>query len=251
MAVALEEIATRTRPVALAGEERLPVLAPLADLFPGGALRRGSTVSINIATTGSASLLLALLAAPTQAGSWAAVVGQPALGMAAAAEHGVALERLALVPEPGGQWATVASALLDALDLVAVRPPGRVRPGDARRLTAKARERGAVLVPLGGWAESVDVRLAVTDSQWEGLGHGHGRLAARRVEVAVSGRGAAARDRRVPLWLPSLDGTPISAAPISEVSVDNREIRGIPPTVGEGVGFGVGAVGVPHVAAAG
>ncbi|MDQ1395577.1 MAG: hypothetical protein QOG64_836, partial [Acidimicrobiaceae bacterium] len=212
VAVALEEIATRTRPVALAGDERLPVLAPLADLFPGGALRRGTTVTV----TGSSSLLLALLAGPSQAGSWAAVVGRPDLGMAAAAEHGVALERLALVPYPGAQWATVASALLDALDVVVLSPPGRMRPGDARRLAAKARERGSVLVPLTGWTEAADVRLAVASSQWQGLGQGHGRLTACRVEVVVSGRGAAARERRIPLWLPS----------ISEVSVENRVFRG-------------------------
>jgi hypothetical protein len=213
----LDELALRTQPLVLARDEQLPVLEPLRDLFPGGALRRGSTVVVN-----SPSLVLALLSGPSQAGSWTAVVGQPDLGLAAAAELGVALDRLALVPWPGAQWATVVSALLDGVDVVVARPPARVRPGDQRRLMAKARERGAVLVPLGGWVEGADVRLAVTASAWEGLGDGHGHLRARRVEVTVSGRGAAARHRQVSLWLPDPEG---------EVSVESGVLRRFSPTV--------------------
>jgi hypothetical protein len=64
-----------------------------------------------------------------------------------------------------------------------------------------------VLVPLGAWPEPADLRLAVTSSAWSGLGQGHGRLQARQVEVLVAGRGAATRERRVLLWLPSHNGT--------------------------------------------
>src|SRR4051794_12253328 len=148
-ATVLDQLRVRTRPVALAEEERLPVLGPLAGLFPGSGLRRGTTVSVvGGGGSGSTSLALALLAGPSQAGSWTAVVGCPDLGLVAAAELGVDLERLALVPRPGSgsQWPTVVSALLDAVDVVAVRPPGRIKAGDVRRLTAKARERGAVLL---------------------------------------------------------------------------------------------------------
>jgi len=82
-----------------------------------------------------------------------------------------------------------------------------VRGADARRLAARGRERGAVLVVAGtGWTEAVDVRLTVVGSTWEGIGRGHGRLLARRVEVASTGRGAAARERRRVLWLPANDG---------------------------------------------
>src|SRR6185295_16282269 len=72
-------------------ERSLPVAAPLRPLFPGGCLRRGATVLI---TPGATSLLFALLAEASAAGSWCASVGQPELGLVAAAEAGVAVERL-------------------------------------------------------------------------------------------------------------------------------------------------------------
>jgi hypothetical protein len=137
-----------------------------------------------------------------------AAVGLPDLGIVAAAETGIALERLALVPAPGpSAWTAVVAALLDAVDVVLVRSPPRLPPAQARRLAARARERGAVLVPVGAWSQPADLRLAVTSSTWQGLGQGHGHLQARRAEVTISGRGAATRERRFLLWLPSPDGT--------------------------------------------
>jgi hypothetical protein len=198
------------------GERPLPVLPPLAPLLPHGALRRGSTVIVQ----GSPSLLLALLAGPSQAGSWCAVVGMPALGLVAAAEVGVALDRLPLVPSPGADWATVAAALLDALDVVVVAPRSRVRDGDARRLAARARQRGSVLVPFGvragGW-EGADLWLTAGESRWDGLADGHGHLRARQVEVRCAGRGSAARPRRARLWLPSTTGRVSPAAPLPAI----------------------------------
>jgi hypothetical protein len=127
------------------GDRPLPVLPALEPLFPAGGLRRGSAVAVR----GSASLLLALLAGPSGRGAWCGVVGLPGLGLAAAAEAGIALERLALVPDPGRDWAAVAAALLDAMEVVVVAPRGRVPDADVRRLAARARQRGAVLVPFG------------------------------------------------------------------------------------------------------
>lgn len=196
------------RPVSLAGGRLLPVLPALAGLLPGGGLRRGSTVAV----AGSTSLALALLAGPSAAGSWCAAVGLPSLGLLAADEVGVAVGRLALVAAPGADWAAVVAALLDALDVVVVRLPDRgVRPADARRLGARARERGAVLVPLGRW-EGADVHLSVASSSWQGLGEGSGHLQARLVDVVAEGRGAAARPRRARLWLPSATGDVANAA---------------------------------------
>ncbi|HEX2700312.1 MAG TPA: hypothetical protein VHM89_08945, partial [Acidimicrobiales bacterium] len=180
----------------------LPVLPALAGLLPGGGLRRGATVAV----TGSTSLALALLAGPSAGGSWCAAVGLPSLGLVAAAELGVAVSRLALVAAPGRDWAAVVAALLDALDVVVVRVPERVPAADGRRLVARARERGAVLVPLGRW-DGADVRLSVATSAWEGLDDGAGHLRARLVEVVAEGRGAAARPRRARLWLPAADGS--------------------------------------------
>jgi hypothetical protein len=188
----------------LADERLLPVLPALEPLLPHPGLRRGSTVAV----TRSAALALALVAGASAAGSWVAAVGLPDLGIVAAAETGVVLERLALVPGPGARaWPTVVAALLDAIDVVLVRSPPGLPAAQARRLTARARERGAVLVPLGPWPEPADLRLAVTASTWHGLGQGHGSLHSRVAEVVATGRGAATRERRTLLWLPSPDGT--------------------------------------------
>jgi hypothetical protein len=197
----------------LADERLLPVVPGLRPLLPGQGLRRGTTVAVGR----SAALALALVAGASAAGSWVAAVGLPDLGIVAAAESGIALERLALVPTPGARaWTTVVAAFLDAVDVVLVRSPAGLPPAQARRLAARARERGAVLVPLGAWSEPADLRLAVTSSTWQGLGQGHGRLQARQVEVVAAGRGAATRERRVLLWLPSSNGAITPAAPPGE-----------------------------------
>lgn len=185
------------------------MLSALAPLLPTGELRRGSTVSV----AGSTALVLALLAGPSAAGAWCAVVGVPTLGARAADEFGVRLDRLALVPSPGTQWSAAVAALFDGMDVVAVRPPARVSAGEARRLTARARERGCALIPLGPW-DGAELRLTVTGSQWSGLGAGFGRLHARRLRVEASGRGAAARPRRTEMWLPARDG---GIEPIADV----------------------------------
>lgn len=189
MAATLPELARIAKPLVIAGERTLPVTEQLAGLVPGGALRRGSTVAVE----GSTWLALALAAGPSGAGSWCAAVGLPALGAVAAAQAGVRLERLALVADPGRAWPEVTAALLDAVEVVLVRGRGGAR--DVRRLTARTRERGAVLVALGAW-EGADVRLTVTRERWTGLGQGWGYLASRELEVTATGRGAAARPRR-------------------------------------------------------
>jgi hypothetical protein len=152
--------------------------------------------------TGGASVVLALLAAATAAGEWAAVVdAEESFGALAAAEAGVALERLAVV-RPGGResrvperWGTVVATLLESMTVVAVTVPRRMRPAEARRLVARAREQGAVLVAAGGWPGEAAVRLRAEASAWSGLGQGEGLLGARTLRVTVTGRGAAGRER--------------------------------------------------------
>ena len=63
-----------------------------------------------------------------------------------------------------------------------------------------------LIVTTGTSIPDADVRLTMTRGEWEGLGPGHGRLQARRVEVVATGRGAAARERRTSLWLPAPGG---------------------------------------------
>lgn len=179
----------------------LPVGSALARLLPWGGLRRGSTVAVAPGrSSGATSLLYALLAEATAAGAWCAVVGRPDLGLAAAAEAGVALSRLALVPAPGPDWVSVVAALLDGVDIVVAATPGPVPAATSGRLAARARQRGSVLVPFGQWA-GVDLTLTVDDGRWHGLGAGRGRLRHRELTVAAVGRGGAARSRRATLRL--------------------------------------------------
>jgi hypothetical protein len=190
------------RPTVLAREQVLPVAPALRDLLPGGALQRGTTVGIS--GDAATSVALALLAGPSAAGSWTAVVGLPSLGVAAAAELGVSIDRLVLVRDPSSSWGAVTAALVGAFDVVLLAQTNRLPVGDARRLVARSRERGSVLVQLENGARSVlepDLRLSTGCVQWHGLGKGHGRLLARRVRIDVSGRRRAARHRRSEVWL--------------------------------------------------
>jgi len=196
----LERVARDVLPTTLAGTRRLPVAEPLGGLLPNGGLRRGSVVTV-AGGAGTTSVLLPLLAAATTSGEWAVVV-EPGitLGGAAVGEAGVALERCAVVRGvPADRWAVVVAALLEGAAVVAAWIPANVKLGDARRLTARARERGAVLVAMesvpgvraAAWPAEAALRLHVQTGPWRGLSPGHGLLADRELQVRVEGRGAA------------------------------------------------------------
>ncbi|KWV34229.1 MULTISPECIES: hypothetical protein [Micromonospora] len=190
------------------GHRVLPVAPELTGLLPHRGLRRGSTVAVTTGQprhSGGTSLVLALLAEASRAGSWCAVVGVPTFGAGAAAEAGIALDRLALVPHPGPEWPTVVAALIDGVDVVVTAVPHAVSAPVADRLAARARQRGCVLVPYGRWA-GADVTLQVVRGVWAGLGPGRGRLRRREVTVSARGRGAAARPKEITMWLPG-DGS--------------------------------------------
>ena len=178
---------TTTPPEPAAGARVLPVPAGLAGVLPSGALDRGSTVVVH----GSTSLTLGLLAEASRTGSWVALVGLPGVGVLAAAQLGLDLDRVVLVPAPGPDGPTVLAALLDGVDVVVVGDVA-LGDGDRRRLSARARERGAMLLSTGAWP-GAHLVLTAEVTQWEGLGHGHGRLRSRRMTVRCAGRGSAAR----------------------------------------------------------
>ncbi len=189
----------------------LPLAPALAKLVPGG-LRRGSTVSV----VGSTALVLALFAEATREGAWAAITGMPDVGVAAAAELGIELDRLALVPDPGVEVAAVLSALIDGFDLVVLGPAVArgMQPQLARRLAGRVRNRGAVLLATGPWP-GADLELRVSKRRWRGLTNdGLGHLEFRDVVATSRGRGAAARPRNVALRLPGPGG----AVPAAERS---------------------------------
>lgn len=180
------------------GPAVLPVAAPLAKALPRGGLARGSVVSV--LGQGATSLLYTLLAGP--AGCWSALVGMPGLGLSAAAELGVDLNRVALVPDPGADALQVVSILIDGVDLVAVALPPTVRPAAARQrvIGGRLRQRGSVLLVLGSWP-GADLVLTARVIGWHGLGQGHGRLRGRELAVRVGGRRAAGPGTRVDLML--------------------------------------------------
>ncbi|WP_052391590.1 hypothetical protein [Streptomyces sp. NRRL B-24484] len=117
----------------------VPVLPALHGLLPERGLRPGTVVSVG----GDTSLMLALAAAATTAGTWCAAVGLQGLGLGAAAELGGALDRLLLAENPGERWPEVATALADAVGVMLLRPTGTVGGPLAARLLAVARAAAA------------------------------------------------------------------------------------------------------------
>ncbi len=197
------DLGDRARPVVLAGEQLVPVISPLAGLFTGGGMRRGSTMT----TAGPAarSLAFALAVAPSASGSWVAIVGLADLGLAAADEMGVDLRRIVVADPSPGQWVAAVAALVGSVDVVVICPPRHVKESDVGRLQARARERGTVLISVGP-LNGVDVNLTVTASRWHGVGAGHGVLQYRQVTVEATGRREATRPRRVEVLLPGPSG---------------------------------------------
>ncbi|MCY3926364.1 MAG: hypothetical protein OXG52_12845 [bacterium] len=249
----LRLLGERVAPLLAAHERTLPALYPLRGLFPDGVLRRGWTIAVGgeVAT----SLALAVAAGPSASGSWTAVVGDPGLGLAAAAEAGVVLERLLMVdaPEPRAALEAVA-ALVGAVDIVLLGSETRLGAADHRRLAARLRERGSVLIRLAegrghgadvwtggarspgrrvGGPPNADVRLQVMSSRWCGLEDGWGLLRSRHVSVQVQGRGAAGRPRSVDLLLPGPDGSPVLLGPAArDATTPLRSIEEGPADLG-------------------
>lgn len=217
-------MAGRIRPVSVAGQRTLPVVDALATLLPTG-LPRGVTLT----TTGDAarSFAFTLTVAAGQTGSWLAVLGLAGPGWRAATELGVATERIVHIDVDGNadRAADCIAAALDGFDLVLVGPQVRLTASVERRLHARARERGAVLIGVhegfpdthrhtrvGPFATVADLRGATRAEPWQGLGAGTGRLTGRQVEVVIEGKRLPGRRRSTRLWLPGPHGTVTSVA---------------------------------------
>jgi len=184
-----------------ASERTLPVHDALIELLP--ALQRGSTIACS--GRAAVSLALALASAPSRDGAWVGVAGLPELGVRAAADMGLALERLVMVAgDP--PWVDVLAAMIDGFDVILVgRRVGRLASGAVRRLQARAQSRGVVMLTVGVPALGADLQLTTDDGQWVGLGDGHGVATGRRVLVELGGR-RMPRPRRATMWLPDGDG---------------------------------------------
>lgn len=212
--------------LAATGPERLNVDGPFDALLPWGGLRRGETVAV----TGSGSLALALVSRASREGAWCAAIDLPTLGLAAAREAGVDLDRFLIVPFAGDRWPEVVSGLVDAVDVVLLGLTGPVPSSTTRRLQERVRRHGAVLLTLQGpkvpvW-ERTPLQLTVVRQQAEGLGDGHGYLRRRHLEVRAEGRGAAAQPRTVHLAIPPPRPVETSAAQGSNIESANPTTAG-------------------------
>lgn len=161
---------------------------PLGAILDGGRLPVGAASVIQ----GSTSLLLALLAQSQRSSGWVAVVGAPSLGYLAAAQAGISLERLAVIPHAGEDPAGVVAALLDGMRYVVVGPATALSTSERRRLLARARERGVGLVSTREW-EQAAVRLDVEAHRWSGVDRGSAYLRRCELEVARTIRGTTDR----------------------------------------------------------
>jgi hypothetical protein len=196
---------TRTLAELAPARDRCIAVDPvLAGLLPDGGLRRGHVVGC--AGSAATSLALTLVARAAVNGAWVAAVGMPTLGVEAAAELGVPLERLVLVDSgrSPAEWAERLAAAADGFELLLTTPP-RGAERAARRVRQRLQARGAVLVTVGADALGCDVELHTTGGTWEGLGAGHGALIGLRLTVECTGR-RVPRPRAAQVWLPGPDG---------------------------------------------
>jgi hypothetical protein len=164
-------------------ESRLPMPPWLAEALPAP-LPRGTVAVLS----GARSLLLCMVATVTAAGGNAAIVGQPDIGLLAAAEMGADLSRLAVIPDPGTDPVEVAAVLIDGMDLVVLGLGGRQVPQTrARAVVARARNRGCTLLVTDGDWQGAPTRLAARVCGYEIAGGGRpgfGRIGSVRLQVS-------------------------------------------------------------------
>ncbi|MEU6248882.1 hypothetical protein [Glycomyces sp. NPDC047010] len=152
----------------------LPVTPDISGLLPHGGL--ATVTAITADRRGATSLLWRLLAGPTGAGAWCALVGMPDRYPLAAEAAGADLGRIAFVSAAGPRIADAAGALAEGVAAMVV-PSDGLTPPQARRLTARARKGGTAIIwwetrPVAG----PDARLKVTRADWKGLRANTGRL---------------------------------------------------------------------------
>jgi hypothetical protein len=177
------------------------IVAPADDLLPESAsqlalpqwLAESLSVQLPRGTvavlSGARSLVLGMVAAVTAAGGNVAIVGQPDIGLLAAAEMGADLSRLAVIPDPGTDPVEVAAVLVDGMDLVVLGLGGRRVPQTrARAVVARARNKGCTLLVTDGDWQGAPTRLAARVCGYEITADsrpGFGRIG--RVRLQVSG----------------------------------------------------------------
>lgn len=195
------QFAQRVSARAEAGFGPIPVAPALASLLPSSGLERGGVYAC--AGDAPMSLLFSLVATATSVGSWLAFVDVPRVGLMAAHEYGVALQRVMCVNSGGHtqSYAQVVGALVDGIDLVVVSSPA-CSAAEARRIVARAKASGSVLIILGRAGHfSPDVVLSSSTTEW----HFHTHASSRTMSVQAHGR-RVYNQRALTVQLPAADG---------------------------------------------
>lgn len=195
------QFAQRVSARAEAGFGPIPVAPALASLLPSSGLERGGVYAC--AGDAPMSLLFSLVATATSVGSWLAFVDVPRVGLMAAHEYGMALQRVMCVNSGGHtqSYAQVVGALVDGIDLVVVSSPA-CSAAEARRIVARAKASGSVLIILGRAGQfSPDVVLSSSTTEW----HFHTHASSRTMSVQAHGR-RVYNQRALTVQLPAADG---------------------------------------------
>lgn len=187
----LAALGERVAPVSLARERTLPLPPDLTAFFPEGGLVRGR--SLRCTGASATSLALSLVAPAIAAGCWLALVDLPTIGLDAAGEYGVPLQRIVhidtLTEDRTHRWPDVMAAAADGFEVMLVRVPTDIPAPVMRRVTTRVQQRGAVVVVLGDPGSMVvDAELRVETSDWQGVADGAGHLRQRSVTVRSDGR---------------------------------------------------------------
>lgn len=182
--------------------ETVDVVDHLRGVFPDRGLVRGRIVSCS--GDAAVSLALQVVSRATQDGSWLAVVGVDHLGLVAAREQHVALERLVVVDTGDGvdEWVSAVGIAVEGFGIVLLNPPRGLSSRDVKRITTRIQSRRVVAVCVdsprriaNGHGLVPDVALHTTTVAWHGIGEGAGHVRSREVCVEVSGRRVARPSR--------------------------------------------------------
>ena len=200
----LTALGEQVAPISLARERTLPLPSDLSDVFPEGGLVRGRSVSCT--GPSATSLALSLVSRAIAEGGWLALIDLPTIGLDAAGEYGIPLERIVRVDTTvdggaveGGahRWSDVVAAAADGFDVLMVRVPSDVSPTIMRKVMTRVQRRGVVVVVLGDPGPmACDAELSVESAVWEGVLDGAGHLRQRTVAIRSGGRRVPGRCHR-------------------------------------------------------
>lgn len=206
----------------------IPLPRDLQAIVPSGAVFPGQIIAL----AGGHSLVAALVATATGAGKRCAIIGYPALGLAAVAAEGGDLSQVALVPSAGADPGVVASVLLDGMDMVVLDPAcGRIPPARARVLAGRARSAGTVLVAgVRDWP-GADLHLESGPSRCAGLDRGYGRIFSASAPILARGKalgGAGSRGEITLHGCPSRSVAAPTHAPADMTEISRRRGADVP-----------------------